>query len=90
MLFLKFGDGSALAVDDLQLAADKAAGVGLLDVIAGVDGQEEMVEEGVEVTSVEGHHGIVIFAVGLALLHRLCDERGIVVSAGTQGDRNDV
>ena len=59
-----------------------SAGVRLLDVVAQVDGQKEMVEEGVEITAVEGRHGIVIFTVGLALLHSLCDQRGIVVTAG--------
>ena len=71
-----------LTVDDLQFATDVAQGDGLLQVVAAVDGLDETVEEGGEVASVEGHNGIVVFAVGLALLHSLADERLVVVAAG--------
>ena len=56
--------------------------MGFLDVVAGVDGLDEGVEEEVEAPLVEGLHGIVVLTVGLAFLHRLVDEPLVVVAVG--------
>ena len=44
-------------VDDVQLPADEALHVGLLDVVAGMDGFEKLIQESAEVPFVEGFGG---------------------------------
>ena len=71
-----------LGIDNAELAADIAADVGLLDVVARVDGLVELGEEPVEVALVEGSDGIAVLAVGLALLEGLGYEQLVVVAVG--------
>ena len=79
-------DFFTLLVDDVQLAADETLHMGLLNVVAAVDGQEEIVEEGIHIATVEGAHGIVIFLVGLAFGKGCMDDVVVVEMAGEVGD----
>ena len=86
MLFPELLYFGTLPVDDVQLAADESLHVGFLDVVAAVDGQEEVVEEGFHVATVEGAHGIVVFLVGLAFGEGSLDDVVVVEMAGEVGD----
>ena len=79
-------DFFTLLVDDVQLAADETLHMGLLDVVAAVDGQEEVVEECIHVATVEGADGIMVFLVGLALGEGCMDDVAVVVVAGKVDD----
>ena len=79
-------DFFTLLVDDVQLAADESLHMGLLNVVAPVDGQEEIVEEGIHIATVEGAHGIMVFLVGLAFGKGCVDDVIVVEMAGEVGD----
>ena len=85
-LVLQFADACLLLGDDAQLSADIALYHGLFDVVAGMDGQEEIVQKGVEVLTVEGFYGIVVLLVGLALEECLSHHFPIVVATGKGKD----
>lgn len=72
----------AQAVDDVQLAADEALGGGALDVVARVDGLEELREEGIEVATVESLGCGSILHVGLCLLQGAVDGLAVVEAFG--------
>jgi len=81
LLLLQCLDLSLLPVDDVELAADIPFRYRLLDVVAAVDGNEEMVQRGLHVSLVKGTDGIGVFLVGLGLLQGLADDLRIVVVA---------
>ena len=60
--------------------------MGFLDIVAQMDGGEEMIEEAREVEGIESAHGFMVFAIGAAFLHGLVDEVLIVVAIGKLND----
>ena len=74
-------DLSLLPVDDVELAADISFRNRLLDVVAAVDGDEEMIQRGLHVALVKGADSIEVFLVGLGLLKGLADDLRVVVVA---------
>ncbi len=69
-------------VDDVQLPADEALHVGLLDVVAGMDGFEKLIQESAEVPFVEGFGGGNVLNVCLCLLQGTVDGGAVVEAFG--------
>ena len=61
-LFLQRLDLSLLTVDDIEFAADISLCYRLLDVVAAVDGDEEMIQGSLHVATVKGTDGIGLLA----------------------------
>lgn len=72
----------AQTVDDVQLAADEALGSRALDVVARMDGLEELREKGVKVATVESLGCGGILHVGLCLLQGAVDGLAVVEAFG--------
>ena len=79
---MNLDDSTSLAVDDLQLFADVSLDVWLLDIVARMDGFEEIIQKRSKVALVEGSYGVAIFAIGLAFLQGLVYQLLIVVLVG--------
>ena len=69
-------------VDDVQLPADEALHVGLLDVVAGMDGFEKLIQESAEIPFVEGFGGGNVLNVCLCLLQGTVDGGAVVEAFG--------
>jgi len=69
-------------VDDIQLLADKTLHYGFLDVITGMDGLEELIEEGLEVSLVEGFGCRHILHICLCLLQGTVNGLAVVEALG--------
>lgn len=69
-------------VDDIQLLADKTLHYGFLDVITGMDGLEELIEEGLEVSLVEGFGCRYILHICLCLLQGTVNGLAVVEALG--------
>lgn len=66
----------------VELHAEEALAGRLLDVVATVDGKEELVDETSIVSLLPGAGSIIIFLVGLGLSQYAPDQPGIIVVAG--------
>ena len=72
----------SVPVDDIQLLADKTLHYGFLDVITGMDGLEEFIEESLEVSLVEGFGCRYILHICLCLLQGTVNGLAVVEALG--------